>query len=286
MRSTVNSRVWLVGATLLGFILAAFVAVEGQECGTPSKQKAIVVAVLPFSHASKSAQYEPLAEAMGEMIAACLGNSKELTFVDRRDLDKVLREHEITLSGIVDAKTKIEVGKLLGASHVLTGAVTVVGKRLRINAHLFEVDSARLLRSESAKESIEKLLLVVHAVAAELAKDLNFELPEIKEEDIDKSPEANLHFMRGLGLYYTGRLDHAIAEFMKTAHYDSTHTKARLWTAKVYMQTKEYEHARIELNEIIGNSPKSEEASHARKLLQQCEEHLKTAEARENKQER
>jgi len=252
----------------------------GEEA--PPAEERTVIAVLPFRHASEDAHYEPLAESMGEMIVAQLARLEKLAFVERTELDKVLKEHELSLSGLVDPETKAKVGGLLGATYVLTGGVTVVEKKLKISAHLFEVETTRVVRSESAEGEVENLMPVVHAVAQKLAQEMNLELPEIKEEDIDKSPEANLHFMRGLGYYYGNMPDHAIAEFMKTLVLKPDHARARYWNGVCYFDDKEYEHAKIEFDRFLKESPEHELAPKIKEMVDACASHIEKREPAEN----
>ena len=257
------------------FTRARWVARAEDGAGSPALH--IVIAVLPFEHSSKDARYEPLAESMGEMIAAQLAELEELAFVERTELDRVLKEQELTLSGLPEPETKAQVGRLLGARYLLTGGVTVVDKKLKVNAHLFEVETTRVARSESAEGQVEKLLLVVHTVAQKLAKDLDLELPEIKEKEIDKSPVANLHFMRGLGYYYANMPDHAIAEFMKTLALQPDMARARYWNGVCYFDGKEYEHAKIEFDRFLKAFPKHELAPRAKEMLDVCASEIEKA---------
>ncbi len=260
----------VVSVVVLGAACASGLEPAISEQNPPPEGGRIVVAVLPFRHSSKDARYEPLAQSMGEMIAGCLSEVDEFAFVEREELDEVLKEHELTLSGLVDNEMKAKVGRLLGARYILTGGVAVEEKKLKVNAHLFEVETTRVAQSESAEGKIDRLLSVVRAVAEKLAKDLDLELPEIKEEDIDKWPEANLHLMRGLGYYYGNMPDHAIAEFMKALALKHDHVRARYWNGVCYFDDEEYEHAKIEFDRFLKEFPEDELAPKVKEMLEVC----------------
>jgi len=277
MRRSTAIYLWLASVLALCAILAMSLRVA--KAADEGPEKRIVVAVLPFEHSSKDRHYEPLAESMGDMIVACLANVEELTFVERAELDKVLKEHELSLSGLADPKTKARVGRLLGAKYILTGGVIVIEKKLKVNAHLFEVETTRVAWSDGAEGKVEKLLPVVRELAAKLANDLDLKLPELKEEDIDKSPEANLHFMRGLGYYYANMLDHAIAEFMKALALKPDMLRARYWIGTCYFDEKEYKHARIEFDRFVLEFPKHELAPRVKEMLDVCASHIEEIES-------
>ena len=229
-----------------------------------------VVAALPFRDSSAEGRYAPLAEAMGDMLVSFLSKAEGLVFVERSALDKVLKEHELALTGLVADKTKAKVGRLLGAKYILTGGVTVLDDKLRINAHLFEVQTTRVARSEETGGKVHDLIRPVSELAEKLGKDLNLKLPELKQSEIDKWPEANLHFMRGLGYYYGNMPDHAIAEFMKALALKPDHARARYWNGVCYFDDKEYEHGKIEFDRFLKEFPKDELAPKVKEMLEVC----------------
>ena len=185
------------------FLCTTFAAVSstGQTEDKPrAARESIVIAALPFADSSPGGKYAPLAESMGDIIATYLGRAEGLTFVERKELNKVFKEHKLTLAGLVDSETKVKIGRLLGAKYILTGGVAVVNKKLKINAHLFEVETTRLVRSEAAEGEIDKLFSVVGALAEKLARGFNLQLPKITEEDIEGGLERVLRAKMEHGL--------------------------------------------------------------------------------------
>ena len=114
------------------------------------------------------------------------------------------------------------------------------------------------------------VLQIVQELAGRLARGIEIKLPRIMEKEIDRSPEANLHYMRGLGYYYGNLPDHAIAEFMKTLAIEPRHAKARYWNARCYFDGKEWEHAAIEYERFMQDFPEHELSTVVRKELKHC----------------
>ena len=170
---TANTMKFRLATLMLAAALAVHAAARADgpdEDGGAGEQ--IIIAALPFTDASEGGKYAPLAEAMGDMLVSFLSQSDELVFVERTDLDKVLQEQDLSLGGLVDEKTRAEVGRLLGAQYILTGAVTVLDEALRINAHLLDVESTRVVRSEDADGTVDDLLGTVAAVARECSQQM------------------------------------------------------------------------------------------------------------------
>ena len=79
------------------------------------------VAVLPFENSTTFPQVASQAEAE---LTAMFVNSGRFEVVERGQLDKILKEQAIGMSGVVDPAAAANVGKLLGAKYVVLGRVT------------------------------------------------------------------------------------------------------------------------------------------------------------------
>lgn len=60
-------------------------------------------------------------QALADRLTGLLFESRHFRLVDRANIDKILQEQNLGLSGVVDEKTAVEVGKILGASAYITG---------------------------------------------------------------------------------------------------------------------------------------------------------------------
>src|SRR3972149_7798562 len=79
------------------------------------------VAVLPFS--GQGGQ-QITSEVEGVLGSISIDGKNYFPVVDRTAIDKVLGEMKLNQSGMVDQSTAVEVGKLIGAQGIYTGAVT------------------------------------------------------------------------------------------------------------------------------------------------------------------
>jgi len=102
----------------------------------------------------------------------------------------------------------------------------------------------------------------------------NILLKPIDPNDIDKNPHSSLHFIRGLGFFYTGYYDNAIVEFMKAQELDQTSDKAVYWTALSYINNKEYRHAIIELEAILKQFPESNLRQDSQEKIALCTQYI------------
>jgi tetratricopeptide (TPR) repeat protein len=79
------------------------------------------VAVLPFSGPGGQ---EFAAEIEGVLAGIGIDDKQYFTLVDRASVDKVISEMKFSQSGLVDSKTAVKLGKMIGAQGIYTGVVT------------------------------------------------------------------------------------------------------------------------------------------------------------------
>ena len=231
---------------------------------TPAPQ-ARTVAVIPFSNLSNDARLTPLAEAIADLLTVQLARAEGLALVERTDIDRVLREQALSTS--TDNDPPLRLGKVVGAQFVLSGSVLEVNGELRIIGQVVEVSSARVVKSHKVTTRPDRVDQAVTWLSEDLMRGLDLELPELTDEQIDTSPEANLHFMRGLGLHFARMPDEAIVCFLKTLAIDPQHARARFWCGTAYAEADEPEHARIELTRFVKQVPQHPLAPRASKWL-------------------
>ncbi len=79
------------------------------------------VAVLPFQGRGGKAF---AAELEGVLAGIGIDDKRYFTLVDRASIDKTISEMQLSQSGLVDQKTAVKLGKLIGAQGIYTGIVT------------------------------------------------------------------------------------------------------------------------------------------------------------------
>jgi len=74
-----------------------------------------------------------------------LVNAKRFTMVDRENLDKVYAELKLTHSGDFDEKTIKDLGKLTGASVIITGSLMKSGRTNRLSLKALNAETAAII---------------------------------------------------------------------------------------------------------------------------------------------
>ncbi len=262
-----------MSVSMLVTILVALSVSGTVEAAT--QDRPVSIAILPLENSSGLERLDPLREGIADLLIADLAVGEGVMVVDREALRTLIKEQRISMRGLVNKETQIRVGRLVGASVTLAGGFSLVDSTLRINAHLLDVETTELIKSEEVKGKVTDIVQLSRELALKLLKDLNINIESIAELDVDKSPEVNLHFIRGLGYYYGCMYDHAIMEFMNTLNLDPMHDDARFWNANSYFTQKEWAHARIELDRFLEQFPDHVKAQEAQKMSKTCWRNMK-----------
>ncbi len=88
-----------------------------------------------------------------ELINELLKHKKDKGYeiVERRQLNKVLKQLKLSSSGLLDPKSMKEVGKILNVDSIVTGSLTDLGNDIKVNARIISVESAKIIASASTK---------------------------------------------------------------------------------------------------------------------------------------
>src|ERR1700688_5039995 len=129
-RSTMKRVLTLVLCAVLAPVLSASLgAAEGGSSGKPR------IAVLEFTNkANNDWWWHNGAAAAQDVFVTELVKSRKFVVIERERINAIMQEKGLTLSKDIDARTAMQIGKLLGVNYMLTGALTEYGNT-DTNAH-------------------------------------------------------------------------------------------------------------------------------------------------------
>lgn len=104
----------------------------------------VTVAVFPFQ-AEDALARRKVDVAVGELLTQKLIREAKFRLLERSQLDTVLREQKLGLSGAIESETAAKVGKLAGARLAAMGTVTRLGKNYQISAKLVDTDTSEVI---------------------------------------------------------------------------------------------------------------------------------------------
>ena len=230
--------------------------------------------ILPFDNPHADASLEHLGELLPALLAVALSRSDQHAVVDRQHLNQVLAELSLTLEGLTGQNARREVGRLLGATVMISGSFVRRGPDLLITMRASDVETGIVTATAEAGGPAGQHGRLVSDLYRRLARDLGRRLPDLHADQIDEAPVSNLHFMRGLGHYYSARYSQALVEFMQAAEEKRLTDISRLWLANSYLAQEQYDHAYLELNRLRRGASRNFRNAEVEAKMRACESHL------------
>ena len=128
-----------------------------------------VVAVMPFRDLSGGKS--SVGEAIRETVTTDLKDVAGLTVVERGAIDKILDEQHLQSSRAeLDPLSTVRVGKLLGATLIVTGAYQRAGSSLRLTARFVRVETGEVIGTAKCDGAAGEFLALQDRVTVELLR--------------------------------------------------------------------------------------------------------------------
>jgi len=102
----------------------------------------LTVAVLPFDASEEKLRGQAVEAA--ELLAVQLGTKPDLWLIERTDIEKILGEQTLGLTGLADTASAARVGQLLGAKALVTGRIIKTGERTLLVAKVMSTETSRV----------------------------------------------------------------------------------------------------------------------------------------------
>ncbi|MBI4656481.1 MAG: hypothetical protein HY746_07035 [Elusimicrobia bacterium] len=121
-------------------------AVELSEAGADFSNKKI--AIIPFSYTDGKESKD--GSVISERLTMRMIKLKKFEIIERSVLDKVMNELKLQASGIMDATSTKNLGKLLGVEAIITGTLlTTQEGKIEVNARLIKTETAQAIGASS-----------------------------------------------------------------------------------------------------------------------------------------
>jgi hypothetical protein len=99
-------------------------------------------AVLNFS--AKDRKNPELGGEVAMLLTAFLSEFGELSMVERQELETVMSEQALGLSGTINSETAAQIGQLVGADIIISGSIMSLGKEKNLIAKIMGIDTGRV----------------------------------------------------------------------------------------------------------------------------------------------
>lgn len=170
-------------ALTLAAVLLAAPALAGSAPARPA------VMVLYFDNQTNQPEYDVLKKGLADMMVTDLIASDVVDVVEREKLEAVLGELKLQRTKAFDPATVQKMGKLLGATHAVTGTILEAKDTLRLDVRVVELKSGVGRASAKVEGPRDDLFVLQEKLAALLLDAMNVKLgtaPQVKSaRDVD-----------------------------------------------------------------------------------------------------
>ncbi len=208
---------------------AALAATSGLRPVSASAQDLPTVAVLDFAGLmmGDGSAAVPLGKTVSAMLVTEFSERDGMQVIERQQLNEMLREQDLALSGRVDESSAIEVGRLLGAQYVLTGQATDIVGNLRMDIRAVDVETSEIVAVLKMSGLTTELFEIIVDLADEFGERLNLTAPSARPEMEEIPVQATIAFSRAVAYEDRGEIEQAIEFYEQTLEIHSSHRDAQ-----------------------------------------------------------
>ncbi len=131
-----------------------------QIIGSLDQNKKNKIAIMEFIDIQ--GDVSSLGKYISEELTTRLYLTGEFEVVERQLLDKIIEEQKISISGLIDESSAVELGRVLGVDAIASGTIADLGTSVKINARLISAETGQLFSVASVeipKDDKVKVLL-------------------------------------------------------------------------------------------------------------------------------
>jgi len=167
---------------LLIFMLSLRTSVTYSFSGSDS---VLTIAISDFRNNTEIYSLDFLEKTIPEMLKTELSGIPGLTMLERSKIDAILDEQALKQSGIIDEERAQNVGKMLGAQFILTGELSLIGDRLRIDTHLIQTETGKVYGEKVSGPDVDHVEKMVKILAQNIAFNLTGNGNRINETSVN-----------------------------------------------------------------------------------------------------
>ena len=130
------------------------------------------IAVLPFEN--KGGDVTVSSTVQDKMITS-LYSLKRFKIIERSQIDKVMNEQKLGMTGAIDPDRAVKVGKLIGVDAILIGAISCTENSVGIDARLIDTESGVIITAKDAyspKNSLQDVKNMATDIAIQVYNDV------------------------------------------------------------------------------------------------------------------
>lgn len=139
----------------------------------PAPDGRMTVVVLYFDNNTSDKAYDVLQKGLADMMVTDLSGVGSIQVVEREKLQKLIDELKLQRTRYFDPATAQRIGRGIGATHAVTGAIAAMDPQIRIDVRLVDVATAKVVMADKVVGTRDKFFDLEADLAARFATALS-----------------------------------------------------------------------------------------------------------------
>jgi len=161
------------------------------------------------------------------MLTTELSTREGMRVIERQNLQVLLQEQRLALSGRVDENTAIEIGRMVGAQYVIHGQVTSIGETTRMDMRAVDAETGEVFEVQKVSGETTELLSLVVRIADIFSQQLHLTPPSARAGMENIPVQATIAFSRGVDFEDKGEPEQAIEQYERALEIHPGHRDAQ-----------------------------------------------------------
>lgn len=170
---------------------------NAKKASKRTKRSSVTAVVLYFDNRTGDEGFDGLSRGLADMLVTDLSGVKGLQIVERARLEDLLGELRLQRSKLFDTKTAVKLGKLIGATHAIAGAIQALKPTIRIDLRLIEVATGKVAMTSKVSGKATQFFDLEKQLAARFLKRLKLKQ---KKKGISGAPSLEALAAHGQAL--------------------------------------------------------------------------------------
>ncbi len=215
---------YFIPLSVLLFVLTIAASVPAAET---------TLAVLDFENNSFFHRdvYESLSKGLADMMITELSTISSLKVVERQKLRSILEEMQLSQSGMVSEQNSVQVGKMLGAAHLVFGGFMVtMDEKIRVDMRIVEVETGLTVKAGEMTGKTKEVLTLVKKLSEKILKDLQIATTRDELKGLESGKQMDMKavvwYSKGIEFEDQKQWDKAMAAYKEAMKIEPKFTQA------------------------------------------------------------
>ncbi|OGR64607.1 MAG: hypothetical protein A2X30_04145 [Elusimicrobia bacterium GWB2_63_16] len=195
---------------------------------------------MDFDVQSDNPQYKYLGKGFSEFISIELSKAKGMAIIEREKREEVFKEQAFALSGAVDAKNSIEMGKMLAADYLVAGKIFDLMGNLTVTIKVIATASGEVAFEDKVTDKLTKYNYISSKCSEKIIKHFFIKSKVKTARAVERPAEAAIKFSKAVDAYDKKDFETAKKELVGAKKLDPQNAAVKVYMDKLFTTTTKF----------------------------------------------